>query len=156
MESKIQTETELTTQINSQNSPKQSRFKKWMLNLIAVMFGFIVICGVLGVLDILAQRELKKTGEALPKLFLYRWKSKDKFWVQYDTISKFEAYDPLNGPIRDLEKVFPNLVDNYLPYIIANYFKIFVRQSCLPNFESHSQMSPRIVTPDLLDKLERP
>ncbi|MDR2763326.1 MAG: hypothetical protein LBB88_12040, partial [Planctomycetaceae bacterium] len=72
----METENSTTTQTQpSAKLPKQNRIKKWMLNLIAVAFGFVIICGILGTLDILAQKELKKTGDALPKLFLYRWKS---------------------------------------------------------------------------------
>ncbi|MDR1925828.1 MAG: SGNH/GDSL hydrolase family protein [Planctomycetaceae bacterium] len=150
----IENETETTTQ-----KPKQSRFKKWALNLLAVMIGFAMIGGVLGVLDILAQRELKKTGEALPKLFLYRgWKKKntDKVFVQYRKYNEIAANDPLTGPIRNIENVFPNLVEDHLPYIIANYFKIFLQQSCLENFTVHSEMKPTVITPELLAKLERP
>jgi hypothetical protein len=143
------TEIDATTENSiSQTKPTLKRRKSWALNLLAVLIGFTMICGVLGILDILAQRELRKTGDALPKLFLYRWKKKNA--------ELLSAHDPLTGPTRDLEAVFPNLVDNHLPYIIANYFKIFVRKSCLSNFETHSQMLPRIITPELLSKLERP
>jgi hypothetical protein len=158
MKNEIKTETEITAQM--QNSPKQSRIKKLILNLIAVMIGFMVILGVLGGLDILAQRELKKTGDALPKLFLYRWKSNDNsndnVLTQFRQFSQLAANDPLNGPTRDLKNLFPNLVDDHLPYIIANYFKIFIRQSSISNFETHSKMQPDIITPELLSKLERP
>ncbi|MDR0608596.1 MAG: hypothetical protein LBG58_00615 [Planctomycetaceae bacterium] len=151
---KNELKTEITIQTPPQNTVKQHQYKKWMLNLIAVMTGFLVICRVLGILDILAQRELRKPGDALPKLFLYRWKN--KVTTQIAQLDSRAANDPLNGPTRDLETLFPNLVDDHLPYIIANYFKIFIRQSCLSNFETHSQMQPLIITPNLLTKLERP
>jgi hypothetical protein len=159
MKNKIKTETEFTTQ--TQNLPKQYRFKKQILNFVAVIVGFVMICGVLGILDILAQRELRKTGDALPKLFLYRWEHniKNKYppvVIEFAKANQYLAHDPLIGPTRDLKKVFPNLVDDHLPYVFANYFKIFIRQSCISNFESHSKMQPSITTPELLSKLERP
>jgi hypothetical protein len=163
MKNEIKTETGLTTQ--TQNLSKQSRIKKWALNLIAMTIGFIVICGALGILDILAQRELKKTGKALPKLFLYRWKSKnktskdkanDKTLAQFMRINSYVVHDPLTGPQRGVDELFPNLVEDHLPYIIANYFKIFIRQSDIGKFETHSTMQPIIITPELLNKLERP
>jgi hypothetical protein len=151
---KNETKTEFITQ--TQNSPKQSRVKKWTLNLIAVAVGFIMICGVLGILDILAQRELRKTGDALPKLFLYRWKKDNIFLAQYTQFLQLTAHDPLIGPGRDVEKSFPNLVEDHLPYIIANYYKIFIRQSDIAKFETHSKMQPFILTHEFLAQLERP
>jgi hypothetical protein len=150
----IENKTETTT-----SKPKQSRFKKWSVYLLAVMIGFAMIGGVLGALDILAQRELRKTGEALPKLFLYRgWKStkENQVATKRRLMNTFPVKDPMTGPTRDLENLFPNLVEDHLPYVIANYFKIFVRQSDISNFKTHSTMQPGIVTPELLAKLERP
>ncbi|MDR1483439.1 MAG: SGNH/GDSL hydrolase family protein [Planctomycetaceae bacterium] len=155
MENEIKTQPENLTdpQSNSQQkiSPKRSRLKKWTLNFIAVMFGFTVIFVFLGTLDILAQRELRKTGDALPKLFLYRGKIFSKY-RQYS----LNSHDPLMGPTRDMSNLFPNLVDDHLPYVVANYFKIFIRQSDIGKFETHSSMKPTIITPELLSKLERP
>jgi hypothetical protein len=148
MKSKIQTETELKTQTNS---PKRSRFKKWMLNLIAVMFGFIVICGVLGVLDILAQRELKKTGEAHNKLCVWR-----PGRTKLKNLNVMSIPDDPIGPRRRLEIAFPNLVEDHLPYIFADYFKIFIRKSDIPKFPFHSKMEGVEMTPELVNKLERP
>jgi hypothetical protein len=117
------------------------------LNLLAVMIGFAMICGVLGILDILAQRELKKTNEALPKLFTYRWKTNR---------TTLFLKDPFLSSFRKIETVFPNLVEDHLPYIIADYFKIFLSQWTVANFPDHSEMKDIGLTPELLDKLERP
>jgi hypothetical protein len=142
---KIEIENEAETTIQK---PKQSRFKKWSLNLLAVMIGFVIIGGVLGALDILAQRELQKTGEALPKLFLYRgWKK------QSTTLA---VLDPFLGHRRNIETAFPNLVEDHLPYIVADYFKIFLTQSTISKFDEHSKMQEVSITSELLAKLEHP
>lgn len=119
-----------------------------MLNLLAVCIGFAFIGGVLGILDIAAQYQLKKTGEALPKLFLYRGTSRPKVVT---------VHDPFFGYSAETSFKFPNLVEDHLPYIVVNqYSKVFVRQSDLEKFPEHSKMVSLEITPELLDKLERP
>jgi lysophospholipase L1-like esterase len=144
-----------TTIENSISKTKLTCRKSWKLNLFAVMIGFAMIGGILCVLDILAQRELIKTGEALPKICTYRpekWKQKkpnpNKFTL---TIN-----DPLLGRRYDIKTGSANLVKNHLPYIIADKFKIFIRESDLAKFPSHSKLEDIGMTPDLVDKLERP
>ncbi|MDR2171569.1 MAG: GDSL-type esterase/lipase family protein [Planctomycetaceae bacterium] len=149
----MKTEVENTNITQSQplNFPKQNHLKKWMLNILAVMFGLIVVCGALGILDILAQQELKKTGDALPKIILYRWKTSYR-----GTATPLNRIDPLNGPTCNLENMSLELVENNLPFIIANYFKIYLRQSDAAKFDNYSTPQPTIITPELLSKLERP
>jgi hypothetical protein len=127
---------------------QQSWLKRWSLNFLAVVIGLTVITGILGVLDILAQKELRKTGVALPKICLWRGVKK---------VTQLAIYDPFLGYQQHIPTTFPNLVDDYLPYIIAgNYNKIFIRPSDVPKFESHSVMESVELTPELIDKLERP
>ncbi|MDR2440356.1 MAG: SGNH/GDSL hydrolase family protein [Planctomycetaceae bacterium] len=152
---KTKNKTEIVS--HAQSSKKQDHLKKWKLNLLAVMIGFVVICSVLGVLDILAQQKLKKTGEDLPKLFLYRPKLKTKHNSNSShNPNKMSMNDPILEPRYDIETAFPNLVENSLPYIIADKFKIFIRESDLSKFPEHSKMVDIGMTPDLVTKLERP
>jgi hypothetical protein len=144
-------EIETTTENSiSQIKPTSKHRKSWILNLLAVLIGFAMIGGVLCVLDILAQRELRKTGEALPKICLYR--STKKITQQ----NMMTVQDLLLGVRHDIKTCFPNLVENHLPYIIADKFKIFIRESDLTKFPSHSRMEDIGMTPDLVAKLERP
>jgi hypothetical protein len=142
-------EIETTTKNSiSQTKPIPKRRKSWALNLLAVMIGLAMISGVLCILDILAQRELKKTGEALPKICMYRPAKQNS--------NSMYIKDPILGYRANIETAFPNLVENHLPYIIADKFKIFIRESDLSKFPSHSKMEDVGMTSDLVAKLERP
>jgi hypothetical protein len=138
------------------NSKKENRLKKWALNFLAFFIGLGFILLVLGLFEIYAQNQLKKTGEALPKLCLYRLnKQKDPINKQKNP-NEMPINDPILGPRYDINTAFPNLVENCLPYIIADKFKIFIRKSDLSKFPKHSRMVEVEMTHDLVTKLERP
>jgi lysophospholipase L1-like esterase len=146
-------EIETTTENSiSQTKPTSKRRKSWALNLLAVMIGFAMICGVLCILDALAQRELRKTGESMPKICLYR----SPAYLKQINPNTLTINDPLLGPRYDIETGFPNLVKDHLPYVIADKFKIFIRNSDLSKFPSHSKMEDIGMTPDIVAQLERP
>jgi hypothetical protein len=48
--------------------------------------------------------------------------------------------DPLLGFQWDIANAPPNLVEDYLPFIVADRFKIYLSQSVRDQWQEHSQI----------------
>jgi lysophospholipase L1-like esterase len=158
MKNEIKNETEFTTQ--TQNSPQQNRLKKWILNIAAVMFGFILICGILGVLEIFSQRQLKIQGPvAFKKLYhpASESVSNRQLTGMVGVRNQLIMLDPLLGYGRSIKHTDLDILKNSMPFLFVDNFAIYLYQSeTKENVDAIKQEEKESITPELLSALQRP
>ena len=119
----------------------------------AVLCGFGMAGAFLVVLECYAQYQLKKTGNYFWKLYHPKPTALARAGLAADTLS---VLDPLLGYQWDIAKAPPNLIENHLPFIVADRFKVFLSKSVRSQWKEHSQMADIRLTTEVLATLERP
>jgi hypothetical protein len=94
------------------DSKKENRLKKWALNFLAFCIGLGFILIILGIFEIYAQNQLKKTGEAFRKLYHPKSTAYDAGIGRTFVGGHYQAdfiLDALVGHKRDLDRI-PQIV----------------------------------------------